>query len=101
MINVRNRNPAPPYTTGIGDDLAIAQALQPGLGAGMAEPTTPFVWAHGGLKMSPAEAAAMRQQGMARAQGDYSPVQHWTQGLARVADNVCLLYTSPSPRDRG
>jgi len=57
----------------------VAQALTP---------EAAFTWAHGGLKMTPEQAAMQRQQGMARSRGDYSPIQHWTQGLARVADNV-------------
>tara|TARA_R100001143_G_C3357391_1_gene133300 strand:- start:101 stop:871 length:771 start_codon:yes stop_codon:yes gene_type:complete len=57
----------------------VAQALTP---------SEPFVWGHGGLKMSPQQAAAMRERGQQRMRGDYSPVQHWTQGLARVAENV-------------
>ncbi|QDP53773.1 MAG: hypothetical protein GOVbin7759_60 [Prokaryotic dsDNA virus sp.] len=57
----------------------VAQALTP---------AEPFVWGHGGLKMTPQQAAMMRERGQQRMRGDYSPVQHWTQGLARVADNV-------------
>lgn len=47
----------------------------------------PFVWGSGGARMTPEEiaaerkvAAALMRQGM-----DYSPVRHWSQGLARVA----------------
>jgi len=57
----------------------VAQALAP---------AEAFTWGHGGLKMTPQQAVMLREQGMARSRGDYSPVQHWTQGLARVADNV-------------
>lgn len=57
----------------------VAQALTP---------ESAFTWAYGGLKMTPEQAAMQRQQGMARSRGDYSPIQNWTQGLARVADNV-------------
>jgi hypothetical protein len=46
-----------------------------------------FVWGAGGARMTPEEiaaekkvAAALMMQGM-----DYSPVQHWSQGAARVA----------------
>lgn len=48
---------------------------------------SPFVWGSGGRMMTPEEiekekqaAEALAQQGM-----DFSPVQHWTQGAARVA----------------
>lgn len=58
----------------------VAQALT--------QAVEPFTWAYGGLKMTPQQAAMLREQGMARSRGDYSPIQHWTQGLARVADNV-------------
>jgi len=57
----------------------VAQALAP---------TEAFTWGRGGLKMTPQQAAMLREQGMARSRGDYSPIQNWTQGLARVADNV-------------
>ncbi|GEM_PF-2374241 len=64
------------------EDMAVAQALQP-IG-----PEQSFVWGHGGLKMTPQQAAAQRERGMSRMRGDYSPIQHPFQGLARVADNV-------------
>ncbi len=67
----------PQATPGIGDPVAEV----------LAGPE-PFVWGHGGLKMSPAQAAAMRERGLARTRTDYSPIQHWTQGLARVSDNI-------------
>lgn len=46
-----------------------------------------FVWGAGGARMTPDEIAAERKVAQAlMAQGmDYSPVQSWTQGAARVA----------------
>lgn len=88
MIGARPNVMRSPYgTPGIGDDLEIARALQPGLGV-MPEPEEAFVWGHGGMKMTPQQAAMMRERGQSRMRGDYSPIQHWTQGLARVADNL-------------
>jgi hypothetical protein len=59
----------------------------------MAE-SAPFFWGGSGERLSPeaikrrrAVAAAMLKNGM-----DYSPVQHWTQGLARVAQALVGGY---------
>jgi hypothetical protein len=59
----------------------------------MAE-AAPFFWGSSGERISPdsikrrrAVAAAMLKNGM-----DYSPVQHWTQGLARVAQALVGGY---------
>jgi len=57
----------------------VAQALAP---------PEAFVWGHGGLKMTPQQAMMQRERGIARSQGDFSPIQNWTQGLGRVAENV-------------
>lgn len=50
----------------------------------------PFLWGQGGTKLTPDQieaqrkiAAALMKQGM-----DFSPVGHWSQGLARVAQGV-------------
>jgi hypothetical protein len=55
--------------------------------AGAAPAPAPFQWGEGGVRMTP-EDIAMRQK-MAMQQTatgmDFSPVGHWTQGLARVA----------------
>lgn len=50
----------------------------------------PFVWGEGGAQMTPAEVAARRKAGMdrMRAGADYSPIGHWTQGLARVGEGI-------------
>jgi len=51
---------------------------------------TPFVWGGGGRRLTPDQIARERQMGqsLTAAGTDYSPVQSWTQGLARVADAV-------------
>lgn len=48
----------------------------------------PFVWGKGGRRMTPQDIAREREIAANLMQPDYSPVQHWTQGLARVAGNV-------------
>lgn len=50
--------------------------------------TQAFTWGAGGARLTPEELAKMRQAEEERlARGiDFSPVGHWTQGLARVAD---------------
>lgn len=55
------------------------------------QPTAPqeaFTWAQGGRRLTPEMQALEQRSLLARQQGDYSPVQHWTQGLARVADQL-------------
>jgi hypothetical protein len=50
----------------------------------------PFVWGEGGTKMTPADVQRRRQIAaeLAKSAGDMSPIQHWTQGLGRIADGV-------------
>ena len=48
----------------------------------------PFQWGSGGRRMTPEDIARERKIAASLMQSDYSPVQHWTQGLGRVADNV-------------
>lgn len=48
----------------------------------------PFVWGKGGRRMTPQDITREREIAASLMQPDYSPVQHWTQGLARVAGNV-------------
>lgn len=50
--------------------------------------TEPFQWGSGGRRMTPDDIARERKIAASLMQSDYSPVQHWTQGLGRVADNV-------------
>lgn len=53
-------------------------------------PEEAFIWADGGRRMTPAQIAiAHNLAGKQMATGsDYSPVQHWTQGMARVANGL-------------
>jgi hypothetical protein len=58
----------------------------PGAG-GQPKPAEAFQWAEGGQRLTPEDIAARRklaQQQMATGM-DFSPVAHWTQGVARVA----------------
>jgi len=52
--------------------------------------STPFVWGSGGAQLTPAQIDAQRKvaQAMLAKGGDYSPVQSWSQGAARVAQAV-------------
>lgn len=49
-----------------------------------------FVWGRNGRKLSPEEMAKQREiaDAMMRKGMDYSPVAHWSQGAARVAEGV-------------
>lgn len=51
------------------------------------KPTQPFVWGANGAAVSPEQIARRRQIAAALIKGgaDLSPVGHWTQGLARLA----------------
>lgn len=53
----------------------------------MAEAASPFFWGSGGERLTPAQVERKRKvaEALAKQGGDYSPVQHWTQGAARVA----------------
>lgn len=51
-------------------------------------PEQPFIWGKGGRRMTPEDIARERALATRQMQSDYSPVQHWSQGLGRVADNV-------------
>lgn len=76
-------------------DTSLLDALQaPGgfapvgqVGAIPNTPAQPFVWGQGGAQLSPEQLANERSIAESLAQSDYSPVQHWTQGLGRVLDN--------------
>ena len=48
----------------------------------------PFQWGSGGRRMTPEQIDLERQIAESLMQSDYSPVQHWSQGLGRVFDNV-------------
>lgn len=49
-----------------------------------------FVWGRGGRKLSPEEIAKQREiaDALMRTGQDYSPVGHWAQGAARVAQGI-------------
>lgn len=49
---------------------------------------SPFVWGKGGAALTPAQVALLRESADAAAERgvDFSPVGHWSQGLARVVD---------------
>lgn len=53
-------------------------------------PLETFIWGAGGQKMSPEQVARQREIAAALMQGgmDYSPVGHWTQGLARASQGL-------------
>lgn len=73
-------------------------AIHPGIMEELTRrPTDPaFVWGKGGKRMTPEDIARERALAARQMQSDYSPVQHWSQGLGRVADNVLGAL-----RDRG
>lgn len=50
----------------------------------------PFLWGNGGARLTPQQIARERQMAAQMAEGamDFSPVQHWTQGLGRVAQGL-------------
>lgn len=49
-----------------------------------------FIWGDGGQQLTPEQIAAQQKiaQAMMLRGSDYSPVQHWTQGMARVAESL-------------
>lgn len=67
-----------PPTNGVMQDIAT-----PASGA----PPAAFVYGEGGKRYTPEELMSLRRraQALEAAGMDFSPVQHWTQGLARVA----------------
>lgn len=64
--------------------------IRPGIVAGLSQqPAGPaFTWGKGGRRMTPEDIARERALAARQMQSDYSPVQHWTQGLGRVADSL-------------
>lgn len=52
------------------------------------QPEQPFTWGRGGRRMTPEDIAREREIAAGQMQADYSPVGHWLQGAARLADNV-------------
>lgn len=51
-------------------------------------PGPAFTWGQGGRRMTPDDIARQRALAARQMQTDYSPLQHWTQGLARVSENL-------------
>jgi hypothetical protein len=52
------------------------------------QPQGGFVWGAGGAQLTPDQLADRMRMAQSMAAPDFSPVQHWTQGLGRVAQNV-------------
>lgn len=50
----------------------------------------PFLWGEGGARLSPEDVARRQAEASDRVRrgADYSPVGHWTQGLARMSDSI-------------
>lgn len=55
-------------------------------------PMEAFVWGRGGAKMTPEQIAREREIAASLTAVDTSPVGHWTQGLARVANAAAGAY---------
>lgn len=53
-------------------------------------PAEPFVYGKGGKRMTPEEVALQKKLGLGMLQTgmDFSPVGHWTQGLARASQGI-------------
>jgi len=68
--------------------LLAQPALEQPLSDAQPRPGAAFVWGQGGERMTPEEIAMQRRRAaeLGRAGTDYSPLGHWTQGLARMAD---------------
>lgn len=66
----------------------LAEPPQPTLPIQQSSPTQPFVWGEGGKRMTPQDIEIARNLAdeHTRTGLDFSPVQHWTQGLARLAN---------------
>lgn len=62
----------------------MAVGTRPSAVGQMQTTSAPFVWGKGGRRMTPEEIAREQQIAEALMQPDFSPVQHWTQGLGRV-----------------
>jgi len=52
------------------------------------QPEEPFVWSESGQRISPVDLALQRKAALSRTQPDFSPVQHWTQGVGRAASQI-------------
>ncbi|AMJ61985.1 hypothetical protein [Bosea sp. PAMC 26642] len=56
----------------------------------MADVSEPFVWGRGGQRLTPQQIDRQRKvaEAMMAKGSDYSPIGHWTQGLARVSSSI-------------
>jgi hypothetical protein len=86
-----DRNPVPmPGNESFAPMADAPASIAPALPGQMGPTTAPFVWGSGGRRMTPDEVE--REKALAErlqiAGMDFSPVQSWTQGLARVADGI-------------
>lgn len=66
----------------------MAVGMRPSAIGQMPTTSEPFVWGKGGKRMTPEQIAQEQQIAAALMQPDFSPVQHWTQGLGRVAQGA-------------
>lgn len=75
-------------------------AIHPGIieAMGRQDSGPAFVWGSGGRRMTPEDIVRERALAARQMQSDYSPVQHWTQGLGRVADNMLGALRDRSAR---
>lgn len=74
-----------------GQPMPTAQTMQPGddgMPSFLRPQPEPFVWGEGGARMTPADIKIAQELAARGAEGDYSPVQHWSQGLGRVLDGL-------------
>jgi len=64
-------------------------------------PPEPFMWGQGGERVSPEEVAARRAEAaqMMATGMDFSPVDHWTQGLARTVQGGLGGYLDSQARE--
>lgn len=53
---------------------------------------SPFLWGQGGTMVTPEQVKRQREIAASLMQSDFSPVGHWTQGLARLADAAVGAY---------
>jgi hypothetical protein len=74
----------------------MAISLTPSALGQMQTTSQPFVWGAGGRRLTPDQIERERQIAASLMQPDYSPVQHWTQGLARLSGNILGAFREKS-----
>lgn len=82
-----------------GNQNSIFQSAFPQQGIVEGERPSPlggFAWGAGGSRLTPDQLALRQKQALADQQVDTSPVGHWTQGLARVANNLAGAFEQRS-----